>query len=47
MKCPTLVVTQEADVLQFMRAHTMEFPAAVNRLLISGMPATLEFGNSG
>mmetsp|Transcript_29059 Transcript_29059/g.48787 ORF Transcript_29059/g.48787 Transcript_29059/m.48787 type:complete len:217 (-) Transcript_29059:395-1045(-) len=38
---------QEADVLQFMKAHTMDFPAAVNRLLTSGMPATLEFGNSG
>lgn len=32
------------DVQQFMASYNMDCPAAVNRLLVSGMPATVEHG---
>lgn len=32
------------DVQEFMSTYNMDCPAAVNRLLVSGMPATLEHG---
>jgi len=32
------------DVTQFARDHNMECPAALNRLISSGMPATIEHG---
>ena len=35
------------DVTEFAREHNMECPAALNRLVSSGMPATIEHGKAG
>lgn len=35
------------DVAQFAREHNMVCPAALNRLIQSGMPATIEHGKAG
>lgn len=38
---------QVPDVQMFMRDFNMDCPAAYNRLIVSGMPATIEHGNCG
>eukprot|EP00976_Prorocentrum_cordatum_P092210 1188838-Prorocentrum_minimum.AAC.2 len=38
---------QVPSVMDFIKMYHMECPAAVNRLLVSGIPATIEHGNSG
>uniref|UniRef100_A0A7S0WSL7 Vacuolar protein sorting-associated protein 28 homolog n=1 Tax=Pyramimonas obovata TaxID=1411642 RepID=A0A7S0WSL7_9CHLO len=38
---------QVPSVMDFMKMYHMECPAAVNRLLVSGIPATIEHGNAG
>jgi len=35
------------DVRAFMQHYNMDCPAAVNRLIVSGIPATIEHGNTG
>jgi hypothetical protein len=41
------VLLQVPDVRAFMRHYNMDCPAAVNRLIVSGIPATIEHGNTG
>ena len=38
---------QVPSVIDFMKLYNLECPAAVNRLLVSGIPTTIEHGNSG
>jgi hypothetical protein len=35
------------DVRAFMQHYNMDCPAAANRLIVSGIPATIEHGNTG